>query len=63
MCINIKISLARLPQWFVCLYASQELFAKVEKALNDRPRKRHGYQSPQEKHQQLTTEEKVALVS
>jgi IS30 family transposase len=40
-----------------------ELFAKVEKALNDRPRKRHGYQSPQEKHQQLTNEEKVALVS
>ncbi len=20
MCINIKISLARLPQWFVCLF-------------------------------------------
>lgn len=40
-----------------------ELFPKVEKALNDRPRKRHEYQSPQEKHQQLTNEEKVALVS
>lgn len=40
-----------------------ELFPRVEKALNDRPRKRHNYQSPQEKHQQLTNEEKVALVS
>ncbi len=40
-----------------------ELFPRVEKALNDRPRKRHDYQSPQEKHQQLTNEEKVALVS
>ncbi len=26
-----------------------ELLPKVEKALNDRSRKRHGYQSPQEK--------------
>ncbi len=25
-----------------------ELLPKVEKALNDRPRKRHGYQSPQQ---------------
>ena len=40
-----------------------ELFPRVEKALNDRPRKRHGYCSPKEKHQQLTNEEKVALVS
>jgi IS30 family transposase len=40
-----------------------ELFPRVEKALNDRPRKRHGYHSPKEKHQQLTNEEKVALVS
>ena len=40
-----------------------ELFSKVEKALNDRPRKRHGYDSPQQKHQQLTNEEKVALLS
>ena len=40
-----------------------ELFPRVEKALNDRPRKRHGYHSPKEKHQQLTNEEKVALVN
>jgi transposase, IS30 family len=40
-----------------------ELFPRVEKALNDRPRKRHGYCSPEEKHQQLTDEEKVALVN
>jgi IS30 family transposase len=40
-----------------------ELFPRVEKALNDRPRKRHDYRSPQEKHQQFTNEEKVALVS
>jgi len=40
-----------------------ELFPRVEKALNDRPRKRHSYQSPHEKHQQLTNEEKVALVN
>ena len=40
-----------------------ELFPRVEKALNDRPRKRHGYHSPKEKQQQLTNEEKVALVS
>ena len=40
-----------------------ELFSEVETALNDRPRKRHGYLSPTEKHKQLTNEEKVALVS
>jgi transposase, IS30 family len=36
---------------------------KVETALNSRPRKRHGYISPKTKHQQLTKEQKVALVS
>lgn len=36
---------------------------KVETALNSRPRKRHGYLSPTTKHQQLTNEQKVALVS
>lgn len=36
---------------------------KVETALNNRPRKRHGYLSPTTKHQQLTNEQKVALVS
>ena len=40
-----------------------ELIPRVEKALNDRPRKRHGYCTPEEKNQQLTNEEKVALVS
>jgi transposase, IS30 family len=35
---------------------------KVETALNNRPRKRHGYLSPTTKHQQLTIEQKVALV-
>lgn len=40
-----------------------ELFPIVEKALNDRPRKRHGYESPHEKHQQLTNEEKVAFIN
>lgn len=40
-----------------------ELFSEVEKALNKRPRKRHGYLSPQKIHQQLTKEQKVALAS
>ena len=36
---------------------------EVEKALNCRPRKRHGFQSPFTIHQQLTNNLKVALVN
>lgn len=42
---------------------SGSFISKIETALNNRPRKRHGYLSPQTKHQQLTNEQKVALVS
>lgn len=37
--------------------------AEVEKALNDRPRKRHGYHSPQTIHDRMTNNQGVALVS
>lgn len=40
-----------------------KLFPRIENALNDRPRKRLDYESPRIIHQQLTNEEKVALVS
>lgn len=36
---------------------------EVEYALNSRPRKRHGYHSPYEKHQELIQKQKVALAS
>ena len=32
MCINIKISLARLPQWFVCLFIYFTFFVPVSGA-------------------------------
>lgn len=35
----------------------------VENQLNNRPRKRHGYLSPNEIHKQLTNDQKVALAS
>jgi IS30 family transposase len=35
----------------------------IETQLNNRPRKRHGYLSPNEIHQQLTNDPKVALAS
>lgn len=37
--------------------------AKVEKLLNERPRKRHKYQSPQTIHDRMTNNQGVALVS
>ena len=40
---------------------SEEYSAWVETQLNNRPRKRHGYYSPNEIHQQLTNDQKVAL--
>jgi len=39
----------------------KERIAWVENQLNNRPRKRHGYFSPNEIHQQLTNDQKVAL--
>jgi len=41
----------------------EELTAWVENQLNNRPRKRHEYFSPNEIHQQLTNDQKVALAS
>jgi IS30 family transposase len=52
-----------IPKKTNILELEKSFIQDVEKALNDRPRKRHGYLSPLTIHQQLTNEPKVALVS
>ena len=52
-----------IPKTTNILELRESFIQEVEKALNDRPRKRHGYLSPLTIHQQLTNEQKVALVS
>jgi IS30 family transposase len=52
-----------IPKTTNILQLEKSFIQEVEKALNNRPRKRHGYLSPLTIHQQLTNERKVALVS
>lgn len=52
-----------IPKATNILELDESFIRYVEKALNDRPRKRHGYLSPRIIHQQLTNDQDVALVS
>ena len=52
-----------IPKVTNILELKESFIKQVEEALNTRPRKRYGYISPKTKHQQLTNEQKVALVS
>lgn len=52
-----------IPKKTNILQLEDRFIKEVEKALNDRPRKRYGYISPLTKHQQLINEQKVALAS
>lgn len=52
-----------IPKHTNILELEDSFIKEVESALNNRPRKRHGFLSPLEIHQQLTNNEKVALAS
>jgi IS30 family transposase len=52
-----------IPKITNILELEESFIEEVETALNERPRKRYGYLSTLTIHQQLTNEQKVALVS